>query len=198
MCCKGALSTPLKRSILMWSFSWHYEGMKEDALQKGLPAPDEAVVRELVLAKNVEAPDLATVKDFLRFKAAAGKGMIVEQTTCDSLNTFAEWLFAGFTHVTDTEINKEDRSEVYDVSIFHHLMARPDLASSAKAMSLIARRLTAKLLFLAKILITVTSSTFRDSKGSTSMTCLASFQLPAENPSNEIRTYVSWSRKFNH
>src|SRR2546421_7167085 len=113
--------------MLMWSFSWHYEGMKEDALQKGLPAPDEAAVRELVLAKNVEAPDLATVKDFLRFKAAAGKGMIAEQTTCDSLNTFAEWFFAGFTRVTDTEINKEDRSEVYDVSIFHHLMATPDL-----------------------------------------------------------------------
>jgi len=55
--------------------------MKKDALQKGLPAPDEAAVRELVLAKNVEAPDLATVKDFLRFKAAAGKGMIAEQTT---------------------------------------------------------------------------------------------------------------------
>jgi hypothetical protein len=48
----------------MWSFSWHYEGMKEDALQKGLPAPDETAVRELVLAKNVEAPDLGTVKDF--------------------------------------------------------------------------------------------------------------------------------------
>ena len=89
--------------------------------------PMNAVVRELVLAKNVEAPDLVTVKDFLRFHAAAGKGMIVEQTTCDSLNTFAEWFFAGFTRVTDTEINKNDRSEVYDVSIFHHLMARPDL-----------------------------------------------------------------------
>jgi hypothetical protein len=25
MCCKGALSTPLKRSILMWSFSWQLE-----------------------------------------------------------------------------------------------------------------------------------------------------------------------------
>ena len=37
------------------------------------PAPDEAVVRELVLAKSVEAPDLATVKDFLRFKAGAGE-----------------------------------------------------------------------------------------------------------------------------
>ena len=96
----------------MWSFSWHYEGMKEDALQKGLPAPDEAVVRELVLAKNVEAPDLVTVKDFLRFHAAAGKGMIVEQTTCDSLNTFAEWFFAGFTRVTDAPTNEENRSEV--------------------------------------------------------------------------------------
>jgi hypothetical protein len=58
MCCKGPLSTPLKRLILMWSFSWHYERMKEDALQKGLPAPDEAAVRELVLAKNVEARTL--------------------------------------------------------------------------------------------------------------------------------------------
>jgi len=94
--------------MLMWSFSWHYEGMKEDALQKGLPAPDEAAVRELVLAKNVEAPDLATVKDFLRFKAAAGKGMIAEQTTYDSLNTFAEWFFAGFTRVTDTEIKRTE------------------------------------------------------------------------------------------
>jgi hypothetical protein len=51
----------------MWSFNWHYEGMKEDAFRKNLPAPDEAAVRELVLAKNVEAPDLATMKDFLRF-----------------------------------------------------------------------------------------------------------------------------------
>jgi hypothetical protein len=48
------------------------------------------------------------VKDFLRFKAAAGKGMIVEQTTYDSLNTFAEWFFAGFTRVTDTEIKRTE------------------------------------------------------------------------------------------
>jgi hypothetical protein len=39
--------------------------MKEAALQKGLPVPDEAATRELVLRRNVEAPDLATVKDFL-------------------------------------------------------------------------------------------------------------------------------------
>jgi hypothetical protein len=51
--------------------------MKKDALQKGLPVPDQAAVRERVLAKNVEAPDLATVKDFFRFCAATGKGNIV-------------------------------------------------------------------------------------------------------------------------
>jgi hypothetical protein len=90
MCCKGPLFTSLKQSLLMWSFSWHYEGIKEDALQKGLPAPDEAAVRELVLTKNVEAPDLTTVKDFLRFKAAAGKGMIAEQTTYGFLNQHIE------------------------------------------------------------------------------------------------------------
>jgi len=73
--------------------------MKEDALQKGLPVPDEAAVREQVLRENVEAPDLATVKDFLRFQAATSKGKIQEEVTCDSLNTFAEWFFAGFSRV---------------------------------------------------------------------------------------------------
>jgi hypothetical protein len=62
----------------MWNFSWHHGGMKEDALKKELPVPDEAAVRELVLAKNMEAPDLATVKDFLRFQAATGQGMIMQ------------------------------------------------------------------------------------------------------------------------
>jgi hypothetical protein len=70
-------------------------------------APDEASVRELVLARNVKTPSLFTVNYFLRFHAAAGKGMVVEQTICDSLNKFAEWFFAGFARVTDTEINKE-------------------------------------------------------------------------------------------
>ena len=52
-CCKGASSTTIKRSILTWDFGWHYGEMKEDALQKGLPVPDEAAVREQVLRKNV-------------------------------------------------------------------------------------------------------------------------------------------------
>jgi hypothetical protein len=39
MYCKGPFSTSLKRAMLMWSFSWHYEGMKEDALQKAFLLP---------------------------------------------------------------------------------------------------------------------------------------------------------------
>ena len=84
--------------------------------KKDLPIPDEAAILELVLRKNVEAPDLATVEDFLRFHAAASKGKIKEKITSDSLNTFAEWFFAGFSRVTETQTDADDRSEVYDVS----------------------------------------------------------------------------------
>ena len=73
-------------------------------------------VRERVLRKNVEAPDLATVKDFLRFHVATSKNKIQEEVTCDSLNTFAEWFFAGFSRVTDTPTNDDDRREIYDIS----------------------------------------------------------------------------------
>jgi hypothetical protein len=38
----------------------------------------------------------------------------------DSLNMVVEWFFAGFTRVTDIKIDKEYRSKVYNVSIFHH------------------------------------------------------------------------------
>ena len=65
--------------------------MKKDGLQKGFSVPDQAAVRERVLAKNVEAPDLATVKDSFRFCAATGKGKIMTKITCDSLIAVAEW-----------------------------------------------------------------------------------------------------------
>lgn len=53
--------------------------------------------------------------------------MIMEQTTYNSLNAFAEQFFTGFTRITDTPTNEKDRSEVYDVSIFRPLMAKADL-----------------------------------------------------------------------
>jgi hypothetical protein len=81
-----------------------------------LPPPDEAEVRERFLGEGVEAPDLATMKDLFRFYAATSQGKIVEKPTADLVNTFAEWFFAGFTRVTGTPTNDDDRSEVYNVS----------------------------------------------------------------------------------
>jgi|ERR1700722_7120952 len=86
---------------------WTLLGMQEDALQRDLPAPDEAYARHHCLHQGVEAPDLATAKDFFRFYIATSCGRIVAKPTPDSINTIAEWLFAGFTRITSTEINDE-------------------------------------------------------------------------------------------
>jgi hypothetical protein len=70
----------------------------------------------------VEAPDLATVKDFFHFCAATGKGKIMKKITCNSLIAVAEWFFAGFTCVTDTQTNKDNKSEVYNINIFYQFI----------------------------------------------------------------------------
>jgi len=90
--------------------------MEMDFAQRGLCPPDETMVRERFLGKGVDASDLATLKDYLRFRAAASRGKIVEKPTADSLNAFAEWFFAGFSRVTGTPADEDERSEVYDVS----------------------------------------------------------------------------------
>jgi hypothetical protein len=64
---------------------------------------------------------LATIKDFLRFIASVSDGIIDDETelvTADSMNTFAEWFFAGFARVTGNRIEEEDRRAVYNVSTF--------------------------------------------------------------------------------
>ena len=52
---------------------WTLLEMREDALQRHLPAPD-----------------LATIKDFFRPYIATSCGRIVEKPTVDSINTNAE------------------------------------------------------------------------------------------------------------
>ena len=70
------------------------------------------------LREGVSPPDLATIKDFLRFHVALSRGRIDdERTTVDSVNTFAEWYFAGFARVTGNLVNEEDRRAVYVVSV---------------------------------------------------------------------------------
>ena len=90
--------------------------MREDAIRRGETPPDERTVREHCLGKGVEVPDLAVWKDFLRFQASVMRGKVKKIPTDVSLNRFAEWVFAGFTRVTETVIGKTERSEVYNVS----------------------------------------------------------------------------------
>ena len=95
--------------------------------RKDFPPPTKPPYGSEFLQKKVEAPDLATVKDFFRSCTATGKGKIVTKMTCNSPIAVTESFFAGFTRVTDTQTNEDDRSEVYNVSIFHHLWPTPDL-----------------------------------------------------------------------
>ena len=85
--------------------------------QSAVNVPDTICPRRL--QEGSPPLDLATIKDFLRFKASISEGRIdeeLERATADSLNTFAEWFFAGFARVTGNPIPKEDRQEVYNVS----------------------------------------------------------------------------------
>jgi hypothetical protein len=90
---------------------WTLLEIRKDALQQGLPAPDEACARHHCLHQGVEAPDLATIKEFFRFYIATSCGRIVAKLTVDSINTNTEWFFTGFTRVTDTEINEKDNTK---------------------------------------------------------------------------------------
>jgi hypothetical protein len=42
---------------------------------------------------------------------AVSRGKIKQQPFADLVNTFAEWFFAGFTHVTRTPTYGDERSE---------------------------------------------------------------------------------------
>ena len=71
------------------------------------------------LREGLHPLDLATIKDFLRFIASVSDGIIDDETelvTADSMNTFAEWFFAGFARMTGNRIEEEDRRAVYSVS----------------------------------------------------------------------------------
>jgi hypothetical protein len=102
--------------VLTQSSRWKLDEMREDAIRRGVTPPNERIVREHCPGKGVEVPDLATLKDFLQFQASVMRGKIKKIPTDESLNSFAEWFFAGFARVTETIIGKIERSEVYNVS----------------------------------------------------------------------------------
>ena len=90
--------------------------MRREAAEHHRPLPTAQEALERCLQAGIAAPDLATVKDFIRFYVATSSPKIADVPTVDSINTVAEWFFAGFTRVTGTETDVEERSEVYNVS----------------------------------------------------------------------------------
>jgi len=73
------------------------------------------------LREGLPPLDLTTIKDFLRFIASVSDGIIDDENklvTADSMNTFAEWFFAGFARVTGSRIEEKDRHAVYSMSTF--------------------------------------------------------------------------------
>lgn len=110
--------------MLTWVSRW-VDAVKEKNGDTGeLPSDNDAAVdacstKARSLREGLPPPNLATIKDFLRFHVAISRGRIDdERTTVDSVNTFAEWFFAGFARVTGSLIGEEDRRAVYDVSEF--------------------------------------------------------------------------------
>jgi hypothetical protein len=57
---------------------WQFSHEKEEAVQKGLPVPDEASAKEKYLGHGVSAPDLEIIKDFLRCKGMGSRGLTLE------------------------------------------------------------------------------------------------------------------------
>jgi hypothetical protein len=102
--------------MLTLSSRWHLAEMQQDHAEQGLPLPDEHLAREHCLRPSIDAPDLATMKDFLRFYIATSRPMLTKKPTVNSIDTVAEWFFAGFSRITRTETDAEERSEVYNVS----------------------------------------------------------------------------------
>ena len=105
------------QSIVTLVRSWHLATTNEERDDQGLPSVGEASIQRRVLGEGVTAPDIVVIKDFFRFFATISHRKIKDRMTADSLNTNAEWVFAGFKRLTGTGIYKEDRREVYDVRL---------------------------------------------------------------------------------
>jgi hypothetical protein len=84
--------------------------MQRDAAKRYQPLPTEEMAREHCLRPGAAAPDLVTLKDFFRFTS---RPQLASPPPTPLI--VAEWFFAGFTRVTGTDTNEEERSEVYNV-----------------------------------------------------------------------------------
>ena len=89
--------------------------MQRDAPEYGKSPPTEETAREHCLLSSTTTPDFVTAKDFIRFYVATSLLNLVDVPTVDSINTMAEWFFARFTCVTDSDTDEGERSKIYNV-----------------------------------------------------------------------------------
>lgn len=111
---------------------------KEQDMGEALCGDDTAVEASYTmeaqsLREGLPPLDLASIKAFLRFIVPTSQGIIdngQKKVTVDSMNTFAEWFFAGFARVMGNRIDEEDRYAIYDVSACRNSI-RLDLRSES-------------------------------------------------------------------
>src|ERR1700735_4276808 len=78
--------------------------MRGDALQRDLPAPDEACARHRCLYERVEAPDLAMMKIFFRFYIATSSGRIMAKPTVQLTPILNGFLLALLVSLLGTQL----------------------------------------------------------------------------------------------
>jgi hypothetical protein len=90
--------------------------MQKDALQRDLPTPRRSLRQVPLSSRRSGGSRSSNGQGFFRFYIATSYGRIVAKPTVNSIKIIAKWFFAGFTRITGTPTNEEDRSEVYNVS----------------------------------------------------------------------------------
>ncbi|KAL8974222.1 MAG: hypothetical protein Q9197_001535 [Variospora fuerteventurae] len=86
---------------------WHFGEIRPDAERPHLPLPDEEMAREDCLRPDIAAPDIVTAKDFIRFYIATSTPKLTSKPTLGSINTVAEWFFAGLTRWVPKALTQE-------------------------------------------------------------------------------------------
>jgi hypothetical protein len=94
--------------------------MQENFIRRNLSLFDEEITRERCLDKEIEILNLNILKNFFRFQISTMRGKItknVKKSTDDSFVIFRKCFFAEFIRVTEIEIGKTEKIEIYKINL---------------------------------------------------------------------------------
>lgn len=80
-------------------------------------AEEEGISEEESVRPGREAPSISLWKEHMRWYANSAKGKLRDRPTKSTTLNHAERVFVAFTAATGTEINLEDRCEIYAVRV---------------------------------------------------------------------------------